>query len=88
MGAIRMSGARRRFRFIKEIAEGGFGKVYLAEQLSADGFSRIVALKLLHAKWSSLSDKQQQKFRAQALANRSKYNADLKAYRDTPERGG
>lgn len=48
-----MSGARRRFRFIKEIAEGGFGKVYLAEQLSQDGFSRIVALKLLHQKWSS-----------------------------------
>ncbi len=48
-----MSVARRRFRFIKEIAEGGFGKVYLAEQLSADGFSRIVAVKLLHAKWSS-----------------------------------
>ncbi|MBW2254047.1 MAG: serine/threonine protein kinase, partial [Deltaproteobacteria bacterium] len=48
-----MSVARRRFRFIKEIAEGGFGKVYLAEQLSADGFSRIVACKLLHAKWSS-----------------------------------
>ncbi len=48
-----MSVARRRFRFIKEIAEGGFGKVYLAEQLSSDGFSRIVAVKLLHAKWSS-----------------------------------
>lgn len=48
-----MSSARRRFRFIKEIAEGGFGKVYLAELLSADGFSRIVAVKLLHAKWSS-----------------------------------
>jgi len=48
-----MSGARRRFRFIREIAEGGFGKVYLAEQISADGFSRIVAIKLLHAKWSS-----------------------------------
>jgi serine/threonine protein kinase len=48
-----MSAARRRFRFIKEIAEGGFGKVYLAEQLSSDGFSRIVAVKLLHAKWSS-----------------------------------
>jgi len=48
-----VSVARRRFRFIKEIAEGGFGKVYLAEQLSADGFSRIVACKLLHAKWSS-----------------------------------
>lgn len=48
-----MSVARRRFRFMKEIAEGGFGKVYLAEQLSSDGFSRIVAVKLLHAKWSS-----------------------------------
>lgn len=47
-----MSVARRRFRFIKEIAEGGFGKVYLAEQVSSDG-SRIVAVKLLHAKWSS-----------------------------------
>lgn len=48
-----MSIARRRFRIIKEIAEGGFGKVYLAEQISSDGFSRIVAVKLLHAKWSS-----------------------------------
>src|SRR5262249_41301452 len=28
-------------------------KVYLAEQISADGFQRIVAVKLLHAKWSS-----------------------------------
>ena len=27
--------------------------MYLAEQLSSDGFSRIVAAKLLHAKWSS-----------------------------------
>jgi serine/threonine protein kinase len=44
---------RRRFRIINEIAEGGFGKVYLAEQMSSDGFSRIVAVKLLHAKWSS-----------------------------------
>lgn len=48
-----MSIARRRFRIHKEIAEGGFGKVYLAEQISSDGFSRIVAIKLLHAKWSS-----------------------------------
>jgi len=48
-----MSIARRRFRIIKEIAEGGFGKVYLAEQISSDGFSRIVAVKLLHAKWSN-----------------------------------
>ncbi len=48
-----MSVGRRRFRIIKEIAEGGFGKVYLAEQISSDGFSRIVAVKLLHSKWSS-----------------------------------
>ncbi len=48
-----MSAARRRFRILKEIAEGGFGKVYLAEQISTDGFSRIVAVKLLHAKWST-----------------------------------
>ncbi|NCG17779.1 MAG: protein kinase [Rhodobacterales bacterium] len=48
-----MAVGRRRFRIIKEIAEGGFGKVYLAEQISTDGFSRIVAVKLLHAKWSS-----------------------------------
>jgi serine/threonine-protein kinase len=48
-----MSAGRRRFRIIKEIAEGGFGKVFLAEQISSDGFSRIVAVKLLHAKWSS-----------------------------------
>jgi len=48
-----MSIGRRRFRIIKEIAEGGFGKVYLAEQISSDGFSRIVAVKLLHSKWSS-----------------------------------
>ncbi|MEZ4234756.1 MAG: protein kinase [Myxococcota bacterium] len=48
-----MSVSRRRFRILKEIAEGGFGKVYLAEQISSDGFSRIVAIKLLHAKWST-----------------------------------
>ncbi len=48
-----MSANRRRFRIIKEIAEGGFGKVYLAEQISSEGFSRIVAVKVLHAKWSS-----------------------------------
>jgi serine/threonine-protein kinase len=48
----RVSTPRRRFRILQEIAEGGFGKVFLAEQISPDGFSRIVAVKLLHAKWS------------------------------------
>jgi serine/threonine protein kinase len=47
-----LTSPRRRFRFLQEIAEGGFGRVYLAEQISPDGFSRIVAVKLLHAKWS------------------------------------
>ena len=46
-----MSLSRRRFRVMKEIAEGGFGKVYLAEMISGD-FSTVVALKLLHGKWS------------------------------------
>lgn len=44
---------RRRFRFIREIATGGFGKVYLAEVVSADNFSTAVAIKLLHGRWLS-----------------------------------
>jgi len=43
---------RRRFRFIREIAEGGFGKVYLAEMQSGDNFSSVVAIKVLHGKWA------------------------------------
>jgi serine/threonine protein kinase len=42
---------RRRFRFLKELAEGSFGKVYLAEMVTGDSFSTIVAIKLLHGKW-------------------------------------
>ena len=44
-------GPRRRFRFLQELAEGAFGKVYLAEMITADDFSSIVAIKLLHGKW-------------------------------------
>jgi serine/threonine protein kinase len=43
--------SRRRFRFLKEIAAGGFGKVYLAEMKTGDNFSSIVAVKVLHGKW-------------------------------------
>ncbi len=43
---------RRRFRFIKELAEGAFGKVYVAEMITAEGFSSVVAIKLLHGKWA------------------------------------
>lgn len=42
---------RRRFRFLKELAAGGFGKVYLAEMVTGDNFSSVVAIKLLHGKW-------------------------------------
>ena len=42
---------RRRFKFIKELAQGGFGKVYLAEMITGDNFSSIVAIKLLHGRW-------------------------------------
>lgn len=42
---------RRRFRFLKELAAGGFGKVYLAEMVTGDNFSSAVAVKLLHGQW-------------------------------------
>ncbi|MSQ00284.1 MAG: serine/threonine protein kinase [Myxococcales bacterium] len=44
---------RRRFKFLKELAQGGFGKVYLAEMITGDNFSSVVAIKLLHGKWLS-----------------------------------
>lgn len=43
---------RRRFRFLKELSEGAFGKVYLAEMVTGEGFSSVVAIKLLHGKWT------------------------------------
>jgi len=43
---------RRRFRFLKELSEGAFGKVYLAEMVTGDRFSSVVAIKLLHGKWT------------------------------------
>jgi len=46
-----MGEPRRRFRFLKELAQGGFGKVYLAEMITGDNFSSIVAIKVLHGKW-------------------------------------
>ena len=46
----------RRFHFLKEIASGGFGTVYLAKVMHADGFSRLVAVKLLKAHWTDSED--------------------------------
>ena len=47
-----MPEAGRQFRFIRPIAAGGFGTVYLAKEEHADGFSRVVAIKLLNAQWT------------------------------------
>jgi serine/threonine-protein kinase len=47
-----MAEGRRRFRFLKELAQGGFGKVYLAEMLTGENFSSVVAIKILHARWA------------------------------------
>ncbi len=43
---------KRRFRFLKKLSEGTFGKVYLAEIITDSKFSKVVAIKLLHAKWA------------------------------------
>ncbi|MEE2751007.1 MAG: protein kinase [Myxococcota bacterium] len=42
----------RRFEFLREIASGGFGSVFLTKVMHPDGFSRIAAVKLLHRRWS------------------------------------
>ena len=42
----------RQFEFLREIASGGFGSVYLTKVMHPDGFSRIAAVKLLHRRWS------------------------------------
>ncbi|MEC7241514.1 MAG: serine/threonine-protein kinase [Myxococcota bacterium] len=42
----------REFQFLKEIAAGGFGSVYLTKISHPDGFSRLTAVKLLHRRWS------------------------------------
>ena len=42
----------RRFHFLREVASGGFGSVYLCKVVHADGFSRLAAVKLLKAQWT------------------------------------
>lgn len=42
---------RRRFRFLKQLSEGTFGKVYMSEMITDSNFSKIVAIKILHGKW-------------------------------------
>ncbi len=54
-----------RYRVIRELASGGMGKVYEAQQLGADGFSKRVALKVLHP-WLSESSEFAQMFVGEA----------------------
>ncbi|MEE2751175.1 MAG: protein kinase [Myxococcota bacterium] len=42
-----VSGSGRTFRFIRLLAKGGFGEVYIAEMSSGDGFSKTVSVKLM-----------------------------------------
>ncbi|MEQ1570857.1 MAG: protein kinase, partial [Myxococcota bacterium] len=44
----------RKFQFLQEIASGGFGSVYITKMIAADGSgtAQIVAVKLLHRRWT------------------------------------
>jgi serine/threonine protein kinase len=41
----------RRFQFLKIIATGGFGEVYLCKEINANGIDRLVAIKVLKSDW-------------------------------------
>ena len=41
-----------RFHFLRELGSGGFGSVFLAKVEHADGFSRLVAVKILKNQWT------------------------------------
>ena len=60
-----MTGSGRQFRFIRAIAAGGFGTVYLCKEEHASGFSQVVAIKLLNAQWSD-SDEVSSRIRDEA----------------------
>ncbi|MEC8194036.1 MAG: protein kinase [Myxococcota bacterium] len=51
-----MADSSRQFRFIRPIARGGFGTVYLCKEEHNDGFSRVVAIKLLNAQWTDVDE--------------------------------
>ena len=62
----RMSMRKRRYRIAELLGRGGFGSVYKAEKLGEEGFSTIVAIKLLHAMGGG-SNPQLDKARSEAV---------------------
>ena len=44
-----------RFRLVRKVAEGGMATVYEAEQLGAEGFTKRVALKVIHPRYAKRS---------------------------------
>lgn len=54
--SIQQAAGGRRFELVKTLGVGSFGSVYLAEMVSAGGFRKRVALKLLNATWDAGSD--------------------------------
>ena len=57
---------KRRYRIAELLGRGGFGSVYKAEKLGEEGFSTIVAIKLLHAMGGG-SNPQLDKARSEAV---------------------
>jgi serine/threonine protein kinase len=53
---VTVADAGRQFHFIRPIASGGFGTVYLCKEVHLDGFSRVVAVKLLNAQWTDVDE--------------------------------
>ena len=47
---------RRTFSVVRTLGEGAFGSVFLADMVSAGGFRKRVALKLLNSSWDPESD--------------------------------
>ena len=41
----------RKFKIISQLSEGTFGRVYKANMISGNNFSKVVALKILHGRW-------------------------------------
>ena len=45
---------RGKYKILRLLAEGGMGRVFLAEQLGASEFSKTVAVKVIRKKWTDM----------------------------------